>query len=130
MSEYVPMFPKPCQVKKEPVAIKVFPDGREKINLLCKEGRDIYSNRKREMHDRQNGICCLHGVAPGCPGRLALKEAMFEHEDGRTSGHYDDRIWVTIKGKRGRKNGVAHPACNSWKGSRRIPYNEHEEIIP
>lgn len=41
-------------------------------------------------------------------------------EDGRTSGHRDDRIelpdgtWI---------NGAAHRSCNSWKGSRRIPYN-------
>lgn len=126
-------FPKPKDQKKKPIAVRVFRDGREVCNLLCKEGRDEYMRRKRVMWERQVGICCLAAEAPMCPGRLNWGDAMFEHEGGRGSGgsKRDDRIEITEE-KHGIKitrkvNGVAHPQCNSWKGSRRIQYNE---IVP
>ena len=123
-------FPKPKDVKKKPVAVRVFKDGREVCNLLCKEGRDEYMRRKRVMWERQKGICCLFGIDPTCPGKLNWGDAMFEHEGGRGSGggKRDDRIEIveerngmTIKRN---LNGVAHAKCNSWKGSRRINYND------
>jgi hypothetical protein len=56
-----------------------------------------------------------------CPGSLLGHRATFDHEDGRGSGggKRDDRI---IKDGR-YYNGAAHLACNLWKGSRRIDYN-------
>jgi hypothetical protein len=116
----IPAFPKPGQVKKKPVAVRVLRDGREKVNLLCKEGRDEYTRRKRVMWERQKGICCLYGIIPGCPGKLALGDAMFEHELGRTAGHLDDRVEVNGRWI----NGSAHSVCNSKKGSRKIQYND------
>jgi hypothetical protein len=116
----IPAFPKPSQVKKPPVVVRVFRDGREQVNLLCKAGRDEYESRKDKMHERQKGICCLYGHVKGCPGRLRRSEAVFEHEDGRTGGHRDDRIEVNGK----QVNGVSHPICNTQKGSRRIAYND------
>ena len=116
----IPAFPKPSQIKKQSEAVKVFRDGREKCNLLCKAGRDEYERRKDVMHKRQKGICCLYGHVSICPGPLRRSDAAFEHEAGRTSGHRDDRIEVNGKPQ----NGVAHPECNSFKGSRRISYND------
>jgi hypothetical protein len=108
--------------KKPPKpAVKVMKDGREICDLLTKAGRDEYESRKTEMHTRQKAVCCLYGICPTCPGKLRRVEAMFEHEDGRGAGggHRDDRIEIDSKWV----NGVAHPECNSWKGSRRIKYN-------
>jgi hypothetical protein len=100
------------------------PDGKEVCDLTSKKGRDEYELRKSQMHERQALICCLYGHCPTCPGRLRRAEAMFEHEDGRGAGRQDDRTEKTVKGVTVWINGVAHPYCNSWKGSRRIPYNE------
>lgn len=121
----IPAFPKPGQIKRVKPAFKVLRDGREICDLLTKAGRDEYMSRKVKMHTRQNGICCLYGHAPGCPGRLSKYDMMFEHEEGRTAGHRDDRIERLNRetGKMERINGVAHPVCNSWKGSRKILYN-------
>lgn len=122
--------PKPSQVKREQPAVRVFADGREICNQLTKAGRDEYKRRKDVMHERQDGVCILHGHAPDCSGRLRKAEAMFEHQNGRGGGKQDDRIEVLDKktGAMKPQNGVAHPECNSWKGSRRIAY--HDEIIP
>jgi hypothetical protein len=130
------MFPKPKDIKKVKPAVKVMRDGREICQLLTKAGRDEYDSRKDKMHARQAGICCLLGKCPTCPGRLSRKEGVFEHEDGRTSGHRDDRIEVPVLDRNGQPvieggklkmrpiNGLAHPQCNIWKGSRRISYND------
>ena len=116
-------FPKPKDDKRfyaPPVTI--FPDGREVCNMLTSAGRTEYGDRVTRMLERQNGICCLHGHAPMCPGALNRQGATFEHEGGRGSGggKHDDRIelpdgtWI---------NGAAHRECNNWKGSRYIDYN-------
>ena len=114
-------IPRPCEMKKETIPVKVFAGGREVCNLTCKDGRDEYERRKDAMFQRQGGICCLHGFIEGCPGKLKRSEAVYEHETGRGhgSGHRDDRIEVNGK----RQNGVAHPICNLSKASRRINYN-------
>lgn len=116
------MFPKPKDIKHAPEAIRIKNDGREICNMLTKAGRDEYMARIRQMWERQNKRCCLEGYIPDCPGRLAIKDATFEHEAGRGAdgGHRDDRIklpdgtWI---------NGAAHWRCNSLKGSKRIGYN-------
>lgn len=107
----IPAFPKPCQIRKVPEAVRVLRDGREVCNLLTKAGRDEYERRKRVMWERQGKRCFL------CGERLAWGEAMFEHWDGRGhgGGHRDDRIEKDGKPY----NGVAHPLCNSLKGSKR-----------
>lgn len=107
----IPANPKPSQVRKKPEAVKVMRDGREICNQLCKEGRDEYERRKRVMWERQEKKCFLCGL------KLGWAEAMFEHWDGRGhgGGHRDDRIEKDGKPY----NGVAHPTCNSDKGSKR-----------
>lgn len=121
-------YPKPSQVKREQPAVRVYADGREVCNMLTKAGRDEYARRKVVMHERQKGICILHGHAPMCPGRLRKAEMMYEHEAGRgqDGGHRDDRIEVPDPktGEMKPQNGVAHPECNSWKASRRISYHD------
>ncbi len=128
-----PAFPKPGQVKKEHPAFRVFSGGREVCDLTRKAGRDEYASRKLKMHERQKGICILYGHAPNCPGRLNKSEMEFEHEAGKGhgSGHRDDRIEVLDPktGKMKPQNGVAHPWCNSWKGSRRINYHDYSDVL-
>jgi hypothetical protein len=115
-------FPKPADIKGEPVTVRVFKDGREACNLLTKSGRDEYGRRLREMWERQGKRCCLEGVIKECPGKLALSDAVFEHQDGRgfSGGHRDDRILKNGKFY----NGAAHAWCNSRKASCRIDYND------
>jgi hypothetical protein len=129
----LPMFPKPGQMKKKPEPIKVFSDGREKVNLNTAEGRAIYLGRKKIMYLRQDKRCCLFGKFTdgftGCAGqlrdgRISFDMSMFEHEEGRTGGKIDDRIEKMVNGKMKWINGVACPFCNSHKGSRKIYYNE------
>ena len=99
-----------------------FDDGREVCDLLTTTGRDEYESRKRKMWLRQKKRCCLERRVFGCPGVLRWGDAVFEHQDGRgmSGGHRDDRIEKDGKPY----NGVAHAACNSLKGSRRIEYHE------
>ncbi len=128
---YVPAFPKPSQVKRELPHVKVFPDGREVLQTRLDhpegaECRAEYKRRKNAMWERQKGICCLYGFLPECPGKLEIKLATFEHEDGRGGGKRDDRIslpdgtWI---------NGVSHLMCNSLKGSRHIPFNKARNAL-
>ena len=128
---YVPAFPKPSQMRRELPHVKVFPDGREVCQTRLDhpegaEGRAEYKRRKEAMWERQKGICCLYGFLPECPGKLEIKLATFEHEDGRGGGKRDDRIslpdgtWI---------NGVSHLMCNSLKGSRHIPFNKARNAL-
>ena len=130
---YVPAFPKPSQVKRELPYVKVYPGGREVCQTRLdhpegSEGRAEYKRRKDAMWERQKGICCLYGFLPECPGKLLLKQATFEHEDGRGAGgsKRDDRIelpdgtWI---------NGVSHLLCNGAKGSRHIPFNRARNAL-
>lgn len=118
--EVIPAFPKPYQIKKTQEAVKVYRNGREVCNCKTQAGGEEYRRRKRLMWERQDKICCLAPYCPTCPGKLELKEATFDHERGRGAGKQDDRVEVDGK----RQNGVCHCSCNSWKGSRYIPYNQ------
>lgn len=119
-------FPKRGDDRPEPV--KTYPDGREVCNLATAAGRREYEGRIDQMADRQGWRCCLEGESPVCPGSLKGHRATFEHEFGRGAGgaKRDDRItlpdgrWI---------NGAAHAACNSWKGSRYIPYNDAHNAV-
>ncbi len=127
--EFPPLeYPKPSQVKKAPVAVRIMKDGREVVNLLCKEGRDIYMDRIEEMRLRQGKRCCLEKHDPDCSGFLSKADATFEHQDGRGQGggHRDDRIWLPDPktGELKPYNGAAHTLCNSRKASVRVNYNE------
>lgn len=132
-----PMFPRPKDIRREPEVVrKVYRNGvlvREQCNLLTKAGMEEYRRRVRVMWERQGKRCCLEGRAPGCPGRLAWSDAMFEHEDGRGmgGGSRDDRIEKPDKdGVMRPYNGAAHPQCNTWKGSQRISYNADAALVP
>ena len=116
-------FPKPKDRKRlrTVVGVKVYPNGREVCIALTIEGGREYKRRIEAMWYRQFGICCLYGFLEGCPGVLDLREATFEHEDGRGMGgsKRDDRIE-----KDGTPyNGAAHLNCNGEKGSRFIDFN-------
>lgn len=80
----VPAFPKPSQIKKVPVPIKVFRDGREQVNLLCKEGRDIYEARKRFAWEKQDRLCSIGGEP------LRWSDSVVDHIRPRSLGR-DDR---------------------------------------
>jgi len=121
-------FPRPSQMKKEQPVVKVMKDGREVCNLLTKAGKDEYLSRIRQMWERQGKQCCLKDKVEGCPGRLTIADATFEHQDGRGNGggHRDDRI-LRPDPKTGEMkpyNGAAHWVCNGKKGSTRIDYHE------
>ena len=77
-------FPKPKDIKKAPVAVKVYRDGREKINLLCKEGRDLYEARKRFAWEEQGRTCSIGGEP------LRWSDAVVDHKRPRSVGR-DDR---------------------------------------
>jgi hypothetical protein len=100
-------------------------DGREVCNQYISIGRKAYRRRIEIAWERQKGRCCLEGYCPYCPGWLDLEEATFEHEHGRGmgGGRRDDRI-VLPDGRW--QNGAAHQACNVWKASRHIAYNEDQ----
>jgi hypothetical protein len=115
----IPAFPKPNQVKREPVAIKVYRDGREVCNLKTRLGFETYHKRKWEMRGRQGLRCCFEGFLPECPGYLRPADCSFDHEHKRGAGKQDDRIEVDGIWQ----NGAAHFTCNSLAGSRRIDYN-------
>jgi len=124
----IPMFPKPGDIKNEPVHVRIMKDGREICNQMTKAGRDEYERRKRVMWERQGRTCCLKGHIKVCPGALRWSDAMFEHQDGKShgGGTHDDRI-EKLNPKTGKMepyNGVAHAICNSLKGSRKINYHE------
>ena len=120
----LPKFPKPGQVMKPVVVVKVFADGREVCNTKYKEGQEEYVARKRKMWERQEKRCILEGICPTCPGRLKWVDTTFEHEAGRGAGgsKRDDRIEIDGKWV----NGAAHHWCNAWKGSRAIQYSQEE----
>ena len=114
-------FPKPGQIKKVLAWIKIFPDGREILNLKTKAGADEYQRRKFEMWDRQGKRCALQitDICKQRQGRWPKDEIQFDHEVGRGGGKQDDRIFVDGKPR----NAAVCPWCNSAKGSRRIDYN-------
>lgn len=87
---------------------------REICNLSKLGGQYEYYLRIWLMWVRQDGLCC------NCREPLRMREATFEHENGRGAAKHDDRI--AIEGKNGRFkpiNGASHLICNSQRGSRR-----------
>ena len=102
----IPAFPKPSQVKKVPVAVRVFRDGREVCNLNCKSGRDEYERRKRKAWEDQKGICAI------CNLHLAWRDTTADHIEPRKmgGGSRDDRQ-ENLK--------AVHWACNTARGSQR-----------
>jgi len=122
-------IPRPNEVKKEVVAVKVFPSGREVCNQLTKPGRDEYHRRVRVMWERQDRKCGLQ-ISPQCKernGRLLIDEAQFDHSNSRGMDGYkrDDRI-IDDDGKP--MNMSVCCWCNSLKGSR--PMSDFDEVVP
>ena len=107
--------------------IWTYPDGREICDLRSPQGRKAYRDRIKQAGERQGWICCLHGIAPMCTGKMdyqygkGLLAVTLEHESGRGMGgsRRDDRMELDGRWH----NGAAHMVCNSWKSSRRIDYN-------
>ena len=108
--------------KKPPKpAVRVFPDGREVLDLKTKAGSDEYQRRKLEMWERQGRRCALQ-ITDACKqrkGRWPKDEVTFDHENGRGGGKQDDRIVVDGRPT----NAACCWFCNGAKGSRRMPYN-------
>ena len=83
---------KPSQKPRTIPAVRVYPDGREVCatrlaDIEGAEGRAEYRRRKKAMWKRQKGHSAAStGLLPECPGKLSLKQATFEHEDGRGAG--------------------------------------------
>lgn len=108
--------------------IWTYPDGREICDLRSPQGRKAYRDRIKQAGERQGWICCLHGIAPMCTGKMdyqygeGLLAVTLEHESGRGMGgsRRDDRMELDGRWH----NGAAHMVCNQWKSSRRINYNE------
>ena len=116
----IPMFPKPKDVKKVRPSVKVFPNGREVLDLKTKAGMDEYQRRRMAMWERQGRRCALQitDICKERHGRWPQDEITFDHEAGRTSGKRDDRIEVNGKPQ----NASVCAWCNSEKSSRRIAY--------
>ena len=109
--------------KKPPKPMmKVFPDGREILNLKTKAGADEYQRRKLEMWDRQGKRCALMitDICKQRQGRWPKNETTFDHFSGRGAGgsKRDDRIWIDGNPV----NAAVCGFCNSMRGSTRIPY--------
>ena len=112
---------RPSEMKKEPVAVKVFAKGREVCNLLCKAGRDEYERRKDVMFNNQGRKCGLI-ISPQCKernGKWPRNEIQFGHPHSRGMGSSkrDDRL--EIDGKPSQAMALC-PFCNSMQGSRPI----------
>jgi len=70
--------------KREPIVIRVMEDGRERINMLTKTGRDIYRERKFIAWVAQDGLCAICGKPVG------WEECEADHIRPRSVKH-DDR---------------------------------------
>jgi hypothetical protein len=88
--------------KREPVAVRVLPDGREQCNMMTAAGIAEYHHRKWKMRDRQKEICCFYGFLPECPGYMKKEDTTFDHEHKRWKK--DERIEVDGHWQ----NGTAH----------------------
>ena len=91
-------------------AVKVYDDGRE-VCLSNAAGRTEYDSRRDRMADRQGKRCAICNF----PFDGYLGPATFEHQDGRTSGHRDERTEIDGEWY----NAALHGVCNGLKGSRR-----------
>jgi hypothetical protein len=107
--------PRPGQVRREAVAVKVTRDGRE----ICQEnaaGKAEYKARTLRMAERQNWIC---GVTM-CGKPMSEATVSFEHVDKRGGGRRNDTIllYLNARGELA-QNKAVHMACNFELGSRR-----------
>ena len=104
-------------------AVKVYPDGREVLNLRVKAGRQEYYSRTLQMLNRQCGFCAICGT----PTIFLLVE--YDHEAGRgaNGGHRDDRL-MKPDGKW--QNAALCRRCNALKGSKRYHWNESGQYVP
>jgi len=104
--ERIPLaIPRPGEMKKEIIAVKVFPSGREVCNLLCKAGADEYQRRKRVAWEKQGKLCSI------CHQHLNWGDSTVDHIKvrGMGGGSRDDR----------QENiAAAHAQCNADRGSR------------
>lgn len=91
---------------------RVLDDGRE-ICSGTTAGKREYKDRRRQMWERDGGICCL------CAQPIDLRSATFEHLGGRGigGGKRDDRVSM---------NGVSHYFGNMAKGS--MSYEKYMEL--
>lgn len=93
-------------MKKEVEVEHTFRDGRTKINHLCKAGRDLYQQRKRDAWEEQGRLCAI------CHKHLNWADSTVDHISprGMGAGHIDDRA-SNIQ--------AVHGVCNCMKGSKR-----------
>jgi 5-methylcytosine-specific restriction endonuclease McrA len=87
--------------KREPVAVRVLDDGRERINMLTAAGREIYRSRKRIAWLAQGELCAI------CGRYVSWEECEADHIRPR-SLERDDRQ-ENIQ--------AVHRRCNFLKGS-------------
>ena len=87
--------------KREPVAVRVLEDGREIINMLTAEGRNIYKGRKWIAWLKQGELCAI------CGRYVSWEECEADHIRPR-SLRRDDRQ-ENIQ--------AVHRRCNFLKGS-------------
>ncbi len=108
--DYMRNFLHPPKKPPKPM-MKVFPDGREILDLKTKAGADEYQRRKRVAWEEQGRLCSI------CHLRLRWEDATVDHKEprGMGGGRRDDRQ-ANIA--------AAHAVCNSQKGSKRIQFSD------
>lgn len=106
-------------------AVIIRRDGKEVCNVVIPEGYAEYHWRVLLMWIRQEGVCC------NCRLPLALKDATFEHENGRGASKRDDRIALYDENGRFVRhiNGASHGECNRNRGSRRTELHHGNNCI-
>jgi hypothetical protein len=123
---YMQNFLHPPKKPPKPM-MKVFPDGREILDLKTTAGATEYQRRKLEMWERQGRRCALQitDICKQRQGRWPKNETQFDHEHGRGGGKQDDRIEVLDPetGKMKWQSATVCAWCNSAKGSRKMAYN-------
>lgn len=113
---YIPPIPKPSQVRRKREAIKVYPDGREVIDIDLIAGNAEYRRRTEEMAERQGHRC------PLC--NSIMSEPTFDHEHSRGGGRRDDRILVDGKWQ----NAAVCWICNGRKGSKHYTWEDGKYV--
>lgn len=97
-------------------------DGGREVCTQSTAGRKEYKRRTLQMAERQNNLCAI------C--RLPFTRwhpPTFEHSDGRTAGHRDERTEKDGKPY----NAATHGICNRAKGSRRYAWfgSKYREVV-
>ena len=101
--------------KREPIAVRVLADGREIVNMLTTEGRNIYKGRKWIAWFEQDGICAI------CGKPVSWKECEADHIRPRSVRHDDRQENIQ----------AVHHDCNFRKGSQQnySPKGKHHGNI-